>query len=256
METIDTAARTADGRFAPGHSGNPAGKPWSAKNRATVLRESLRDGEECALARVVVEKALKGNAMLARFLLTNLYPALGRRTIELVPEGGEANVAAILDGALGGMARGEISIGEVAKVQSVVANDMRMRGELKARTRVAEREPEMSAERPSPSRGLRPGHRTASRFDPSPAPRERSEGAVAAREEGDEVGRLKSPCISPTAAAGGAPALRRLHAALLNSTCNTERLPRDTSVDRADIQARVEKLLTAAAVAAKERRSA
>ncbi len=43
----------ASGRFIPGQSGNPVGKKPGTRNRATVLREALRDGEDVAAARIV-----------------------------------------------------------------------------------------------------------------------------------------------------------------------------------------------------------
>ncbi len=45
--------RDASGRFIPGQSGNPVGKKPGTRNRATVLREALRDGEDVAAARIV-----------------------------------------------------------------------------------------------------------------------------------------------------------------------------------------------------------
>ena len=67
MASLNAAARTPDGRFAPGHAGNPEGKRPGTRNRATVLREGLRDGEASARVRLIVEKALKGYAVSARF---------------------------------------------------------------------------------------------------------------------------------------------------------------------------------------------
>jgi len=45
--------RDGQGRFMPGQSGNPVGKKPGTRNRATVLREALRDGEDVAAARIV-----------------------------------------------------------------------------------------------------------------------------------------------------------------------------------------------------------
>ncbi len=66
--------RDANGRFQPGQSGNPAGKKPGTRNRATLLREELRDGEDGAVARVIIDKALAGNSMAARFVI-GLAPA-------------------------------------------------------------------------------------------------------------------------------------------------------------------------------------
>src|SRR6185312_4159006 len=64
--------RDADGRFVPGQSGNPAGKKPGTRNRATVLREALADGEETAAARIVIDRALAGDAVAARFIVERL----------------------------------------------------------------------------------------------------------------------------------------------------------------------------------------
>src|SRR6266566_4683361 len=55
-----TAMRDANGRFLPGRSGNPAGKKQGTRNRATLLREALADGEDAQVARIVIDKALAG----------------------------------------------------------------------------------------------------------------------------------------------------------------------------------------------------
>src|SRR5260221_9493343 len=103
--------RDANGRFIPGQSGNPAGKRPGTRNRATVLREALRDGEEAATARVVIDKALSGNQVAARFVVDRLMPRPRSRTIELdLPAG--AGILAGIDssaaaGDFGGVSPGE-----------------------------------------------------------------------------------------------------------------------------------------------------
>jgi hypothetical protein len=74
-----TSERDANGRFVPGQSGNPLGKKPGTRNRATVLREALRDGEDESVARVVIDKALAGNAVMARFVIGLLMPRPGDR---------------------------------------------------------------------------------------------------------------------------------------------------------------------------------
>ena len=48
------------GRFQPGHSGNPAGRPPRARNRSTLFLEALRSGDP-AKARSVIERAKEGD---------------------------------------------------------------------------------------------------------------------------------------------------------------------------------------------------
>src|SRR5260221_13899101 len=111
--------RDANGRFIPGQSGNPAGKRPGTRNRATVLREALRDGEEAATARVVIDKALSGNQVAARFVVDRLMPRPRSRTIELdLPAG--AGILAGYDAAGQAMVSGEIPPGEALTMTRVL----------------------------------------------------------------------------------------------------------------------------------------
>ena len=49
------------GRFAPGQSGNPAGRPAGRKHNVTVMIEALLEADGENMARKLVEKALAGN---------------------------------------------------------------------------------------------------------------------------------------------------------------------------------------------------
>src|SRR5260370_3446153 len=83
MTETDQITRDANGRFVPGCSGNPAGKAPGTRNRASVLAEALFAGEAEAIARVVVDKALAGDAVAARFCLDRLTPRPRGRAIRL-----------------------------------------------------------------------------------------------------------------------------------------------------------------------------
>jgi hypothetical protein len=107
-----TITRDGNGRFAPGCSGNPAGKRSGTRNRATVLAEALRCGEAENIARVVIDKAVAGDAVAARFCLDRLTPRPRGRAIRLeLPEGESAggDVVAMFNSALQAMAAGEIT---------------------------------------------------------------------------------------------------------------------------------------------------
>jgi hypothetical protein len=130
--STDTPSRDANGRFLPGQSGNPAGKQPGTRNRATLLREALRGDEDKRVARIVIDRALAGDAVAARFLLDRLSPRPRGRTIELdLPSGGRASdVAAAFDVTIRAMAEGEITPDEAATVARVL--DAKIRA-LKAR---------------------------------------------------------------------------------------------------------------------------
>src|SRR6267154_6136769 len=132
--TEETAVRDANGRFAPGSSGNPAGKKPATHNRATILREALAEGEGIAAARIVIDKALAGDAVAARFIVDRLTPRPRGRTVALdLPPGERAgDVLAASNATIAAMAAGEITPDEALTVTKVL--DGRLRA-LKAAAR-------------------------------------------------------------------------------------------------------------------------
>jgi hypothetical protein len=131
--TMDSAApaidRDAKGRFRAGTSGNPAGKKTGTRNRATLLKEALRDGEDTSVARIVIDKALAGDAVAARFLLERLEPKPRGRPIHLeIPEGlsPAGEVVATFNAALRAIAAGEITPDEAVSVARFLEGRMRV----------------------------------------------------------------------------------------------------------------------------------
>jgi hypothetical protein len=119
--------RDGSGRFAPGCSGNPAGKRKGTRNRATLLAAALRDGEGEAAARTIIDKAVSGDAVAARFCLTLLSPRPRGRAIALdLPDGARpADVDAAYDVTLAAMAAGEITPDEALIVTKVLDGRLR-----------------------------------------------------------------------------------------------------------------------------------
>src|SRR5216684_1803048 len=77
------SARDERGRFLPGQSGNPAGKVPGTRNRAALDSE---DGP--AMARVIIDKAIAGDVVTARFCVDRLEPRPRSRAIAIdLPEG-------------------------------------------------------------------------------------------------------------------------------------------------------------------------
>ena len=68
----ETGGRDADGRFAPGCSGNPTGRPRGAKNRAALATQLLLDGQAEALTNKAVELALGGDMAALRLCLARI----------------------------------------------------------------------------------------------------------------------------------------------------------------------------------------
>jgi hypothetical protein len=115
--------RDAEGRFEKGVSGNPAGRPRGARNRATEAAELLLEGEAEKLTRKAVECALDGDPIALKLCLDRLIPPRRGRPVRLDgvrPVRGAADLgdtmAAIATAATGG----EITPGEAAELARVV----------------------------------------------------------------------------------------------------------------------------------------
>ena len=129
--------RTSDGRFRPGQSGNPAGRPKGARNRTTLLTEALREGEAEAIRDKLVEGALAGDRVLLKFCAERLFARPGPAPIELdLAPGEESDPLAVLAAATRAMADGEIAPAEavaVARVVNTMARLLLTRAEARLR---------------------------------------------------------------------------------------------------------------------------
>jgi hypothetical protein len=61
--------------FEKGESGNPAGRPRGARNRATLLMENLLADDAEAIGRKAVEMAKGGDMAAIRLCMDRLAPA-------------------------------------------------------------------------------------------------------------------------------------------------------------------------------------
>ena len=79
------AKRTnGSGHFSKGTSGNPAGQPLGSRNHATLLMESLLEGEAEQLTRKAIELALAGDITALLLCLERLIPPRKDRPIHLI----------------------------------------------------------------------------------------------------------------------------------------------------------------------------
>jgi hypothetical protein len=120
--TVAASPRPASGRFAPGMSGNPAGRPKGARSRATLLAEAIDDEEAAALLRKLVELALAGDRASLRFLVSRLFPMPRGRAVELaLAPGAERDSEAVIAATLRAVADGEVTPDEALAVGRLVA---------------------------------------------------------------------------------------------------------------------------------------
>ena len=118
--------------FRPGQSGNPAGRPKGARNRATLAAEALLEGEAEALTRKAIELALAGDPLALRLCLERIVPPRKERPIALplpaitsssdVPDAIATVLAAVAQGVLA-----PAEAAELAKVVDTFAKAIEMR---------------------------------------------------------------------------------------------------------------------------------
>ena len=70
--------------FVKGQSGNPAGRPFGARNKKTLLLEAALDDKGPELVGGLIEKALSGDTMALRLCLDRVLPR-GRERAVLFP---------------------------------------------------------------------------------------------------------------------------------------------------------------------------
>src|SRR5262249_14717452 len=133
MDTFNRAEKTAPiqrGRpFERGQSGNPKGRPKGARNRASVLAESLLDGEAEAVIRKVIEKAKEGDTTALRLCLERLIaPRRGRPIAFQLP----AKIQTAADGVrasslvLAACAAGNLSPSEASEIVDLISSYIRL----------------------------------------------------------------------------------------------------------------------------------
>ena len=69
-----TGKEQANGRWQKGQSGNSDGRPKGSRNKATMVAQTLLDGEAEHLTRKAIKMATCGNTMLLKFFLERILP--------------------------------------------------------------------------------------------------------------------------------------------------------------------------------------
>lgn len=118
----ETTGRIQGGKFAPGVSGNPDGRPRGRRHKITVAVEALLEGEHEELTRAAIEKAKAGDVAAIRLCLERIAPARKDSPVsfELPPilTAGDAEKASAA--VLAAVAAGDLTPGEAGSVMSLL----------------------------------------------------------------------------------------------------------------------------------------
>jgi Family of unknown function (DUF5681) len=122
-EAPPAKSRSNAGKFAKGHSANPAGKRKGTRNRKTILAAKLMANIDVPGILARMEKdALKGDKAAARLILERTIPV--RRgcpiAIKLPPIANAADCVAAMSVVMAKLAIGTLSTIEAAELSSVI----------------------------------------------------------------------------------------------------------------------------------------
>ncbi len=118
----NTGREQGTGRFQPGQSGNPLGRPKGARNRATQAAEAILSGEAEALTRKCVEVALAGDVTALRLCLERILPAQRGRTLEfdIAPLRSPTDIVAAAAGLVVAAGAGQVTVDEALTVARIL----------------------------------------------------------------------------------------------------------------------------------------
>ena len=111
-------------RFAPGQSGNPAGKAKGTRNKTTLAIEALLEGEADALARKAIEMAKDGDGPALRMCLDRLAPPRKDAPVcfDLPPIKSVADAVEASSALLSAVAAGDVTPDEASRIMSLLTS--------------------------------------------------------------------------------------------------------------------------------------
>jgi hypothetical protein len=121
--------QAADGRFRPGQSGNPSGKPPGTRSRANQIVERLflEEGDLETIARKVVDAAKAGEQWAIQAILTRVAPPRKSAPVKLdLPKiAGAPDLVAAMAVVIEAVAAGEIDPEEATAVAALLETKRR-----------------------------------------------------------------------------------------------------------------------------------
>ena len=111
-------------QFQKGQSGNPAGRPRGARNKRTLLAESMFDADSPALITRLIEVAKEGDVAALRLCIDRICPPQRERPVglELPQMTTAADAAAAIGAIMQGIGDGDLGAQEAAELAKVVAS--------------------------------------------------------------------------------------------------------------------------------------
>jgi hypothetical protein len=108
-------------QFPKGQSGNPAGRPRGARNRATILLENLMEGDAEAIVGKAVDLAKDGDVAALRICMDRLVPRRANTVaFDLPPLGTATDTVAAAAAIVAAVAAGELTPPEAADLAKVI----------------------------------------------------------------------------------------------------------------------------------------
>jgi hypothetical protein len=111
------------GRFQPGESGNPRGRPRGSRNAATIALEALLGGEGEAITRTAIRLAKEGHPMAMKLCLERIFPAPKDRvvTFPLRPINCSRDAADAMSDVMKAVSSGRLTPSDAEQLSKVVA---------------------------------------------------------------------------------------------------------------------------------------
>ena len=115
-------ARGAGKPFAPGASGNPAGRPAGSRNKATLALDELLEGKAKEVTERCIELALAGDTVALRIAMDRILPVRRGRPVRFNLPAIEkpGDLVAALGGILQAVADGDLTPDEASTVAGVL----------------------------------------------------------------------------------------------------------------------------------------
>lgn len=142
----ENSGKKQAGRFQPGQSGNPRGKPKGTRHRAIAALDKVGDESAEAIVKATIKAAIDGDMAAARVLLDRVWPARKGRPVALdLPSMADAGgVVRAIARIAEATAAGEITPDEAQSYAAIIEAQRRAIETHELESRVANLEERMS----------------------------------------------------------------------------------------------------------------